>query len=74
MSGRAETPLPCDGTIQARAIAQQRDPGARHQLLWGVTVVNKALQPTLIGRMELQVNGPLRDIHAPQRAGIPCRT
>jgi hypothetical protein len=65
--------VPCDGAVQTRAVAQQSDPGAWHQLLWGVAVANEVLQPTSVGGSEFQVNGPARDIHVPQRADILCR-
>lgn len=72
--GQRHPDILSDGTVQARAVSQQRDAGARHQLLRGVTAADEILQPTPVGGSELQVNGPAGDIHAPQRADIPCRT
>lgn len=72
--GQRHPDILSDGAVQTGAVAQQSDAGARHHLLRGVAATDEVLQPTPVGRSELQVNGSAGDIHAPQRADNPCRT
>jgi len=54
--GQGHPDILSNGTVQERAVAQQSDPGARHQLLRRAAAADEALQPSSVGWSQLQVN------------------